>query len=305
MVITHTRIERGERLPGEAFPFGDLTRKLINEAKPVVVDDFDVWIATGRAPQVAIEGERPKSLVFAPLVKAGKPFGRISLQNLERTHAFSEADVRLLNTLASSLSVALENARLVDETRQRAAELSIVNDLGQATASQLDLEKLIDLAGDQMAATFKADIVYVALYDSMTGLIEFPYHIENGRREPQDTLPLGEGLTSRIIQSRQPLLLNQESHFDEIRRQGVGTVSRSYLGVPIIVGDEAIGAMSVQSVSDTGRFGDDDKRLLDDTRGEHRYGHPERAAVRRVAASRARRCRHLPRWAARSQRRSI
>ena len=254
-------VERGVRLPGESYPFGLLTHQTINEAKPVVIDDYEAWIArTGE--QTAIEGEAPKSMVFAPLITAGKPFGRISLQNLERTHAFSEADVRLLNTLASSLSVALENARLVDETRQRAAELAIVNDLGQATASQLDLDKLIDLAGDQMAATFKADIVYVALYDSITGLIEFPYHIENGRREPQDALPLGEGLTSRIIQSRQPLLLNQESHFDEIQKQGVGTAPRSYLGVPIIVGDEAIGAMSVQSVSDAGRFGADDMRLL-------------------------------------------
>ena len=106
-------------------------------------------------------------MVFAPLDRrATRLFGRISLQNLDRTDAFSEADVRLLTTLAASLSVALENARLVDETRQRAAELSIVNELGQATASQLDLEKLIELAGDQMAATFKADIAYVALHRS-------------------------------------------------------------------------------------------------------------------------------------------
>ena len=39
-------------------------------------------------------------------------------------------------------------------------------------------------------------------------------------------------------------------------------MSRSYLGVPIIAGDEAIGALSVQSVSQEGRFGDADVRLL-------------------------------------------
>ena len=86
---------------------------------------------------------------------AARCLGRISLQNLDRTDAFSEADVRLLTTLAASLSVALENARLVAETRQRAAELSIVNEVGQAAASQLDLDQLIDLVGDQMAETFR------------------------------------------------------------------------------------------------------------------------------------------------------
>jgi len=58
----------------------------------------------------------------------------MSLQNLDREDAFSESDVRLLSTLAASLSVALENARLfaetqrlLAETNERAAELAIIN----------------------------------------------------------------------------------------------------------------------------------------------------------------------------------
>ncbi len=59
--------------------------------------------------------------------------GPISLQNLDRTNAFTESDVRLLTTLAGSLSVALENARLVDETRQRNAELALINSVQRAS----------------------------------------------------------------------------------------------------------------------------------------------------------------------------
>jgi signal transduction histidine kinase/CheY-like chemotaxis protein/putative methionine-R-sulfoxide reductase with GAF domain len=255
-------VERGKRLAGDDFPFGPLTLRVINEAKPVVINDFEAWQRETDGVHVAIEGEVPKSILFAPLVTAGKPFGRISLQNLDKTNAYGDADVRLLNTLATSLSVALENARLVDETRQRAAELATVNELGQATASLLDLDELIKLAGDQMAATFKADIAYVALFDAASGIISFPYHVENGRHDPQDSLKIGEGLTSRIIQSRQPLLLNQAAHFDEVGTHGIGTAPRSYLGVPIVVGDDAIGAISVQSVTSEGRFGEADVRLL-------------------------------------------
>ena len=64
----------------------------------------------------SLQGEPPKSAVFVPLLVGGGATGRISLQNLDREHAFSDADVRLLTTLAGSLSVALENARLFDET---------------------------------------------------------------------------------------------------------------------------------------------------------------------------------------------
>ena len=63
-------------------------------------------------------------------------------------HAFSEADQRLLGTLASSMGVALENARLFDETKrllaetdQRAAELAIINEVGRPRA-ELDIESM-------------------------------------------------------------------------------------------------------------------------------------------------------------------
>ena len=58
----------------------------------------------------------------------------MSLQNVDRENAFSDSDVRLLETLANSMSVALENARLFDETtrllketEQRTAELAVIN----------------------------------------------------------------------------------------------------------------------------------------------------------------------------------
>jgi GAF domain-containing protein len=97
-----------------------------------------------------------------------------------REHAFTNADQRLLTTLAGSLSVALENARLVHETRERAAELETVNSVGQALASQVDLDGLIELVGDRIRETFDADIAYVALHDEAAGRIDFVYHHEAG-----------------------------------------------------------------------------------------------------------------------------
>ena len=60
------------------------------------------------------EGGDPLSAVYVPLNVGGRAIGRITLQNMDREHAFSEADVRLATTLAGSLSVALDNARLFE-----------------------------------------------------------------------------------------------------------------------------------------------------------------------------------------------
>ena len=65
----------------------------------------------------------------------------ISLQNLDKENAFSDSDVTFLKPLANSMSVALENAtlfdetnRLLKETEQRNAELAVINSVQEGLA---------------------------------------------------------------------------------------------------------------------------------------------------------------------------
>ena len=255
-------IEKGVRLDEGPIELIGHRRIAVETRQPVVINEDLVARSAEVGEPAVLSGEVPKSVVFAPLLIGDRAIGLISLQNIDREHAFSEGDVRLLMTLAGSLSVALENARLFEETRRRAAELAIVNSVGQALADQLDLDSLIERLGDQLRDVFDADIVYVALHDETTDLIEFAYYIENGKRDPQRAMQFGQGLTSRILRERQPMLLNRAEAFEEILAQGVGTPARSYLGVPILVEGRAIGVISVQSIQQAGRFTESDMRLL-------------------------------------------
>jgi signal transduction histidine kinase/DNA-binding response OmpR family regulator len=256
-------IERGVRLDEDPIELVGHRRIAIETRQPVVINEDLVARSAEVGQPAVLSGEIPKAAVFVPLLVGDRVTGLISLQNLDREHAFSEADVRLLTTFAGSLSVALENARLFEEARQRAAELSIVNSVGQALAEQLDLDALIERLGDQLRDVFVADIVYVALHDETTDMIEFPYYSENGTRETSwPAMRFGEGLTSRILTGREPLLLNRAEAFEELGVEMVGTPARSYLGVPILVEARAIGVISVQSTQRAGRFGESDTRLL-------------------------------------------
>src|SRR5439155_23632409 len=140
-----------------------------------------------------------------------------------RAHAFDEDDQRLLTTLAGSLTVALENARLVQETRQRVTELATVNSVGQALATQLELDALIELVGERVRETFEADIAYVALHDEASGRIDFVYYSEAGERRHEPSIEYGQGFTSQILDSREPLLLNRSEQYEEISAARVGT----------------------------------------------------------------------------------
>ena len=95
--------------------------------------------------------------------------------------------MRLLSTLASSLSVALENARLFDETKrllaetdQRTAELAVINEIGEALAQQLDIQAIFDPVGDKIRAIFDTQVVDIALYDPRDDTSDLPYSIDRG-----------------------------------------------------------------------------------------------------------------------------
>jgi GAF domain-containing protein/CheY-like chemotaxis protein/HPt (histidine-containing phosphotransfer) domain-containing protein len=256
-------ITRGVRDPVDTVEPSGLTAHVLRTREPLLINEgIADRLAEIGGPVMVRSGGRAMSVLFVPLIVAGRATGRISLQNLDREHAFTEADVRLLTTIAGSLSVALENARLFEETRQRAAELAIVNNVGQALADQLELDALIERLGDQLQEVFTADLVYVALHDRATDMIEFAYYSEAGERRENPPLRYGEGLTSRILQTREPMLLNRATAFEEVGVQAIGTPAKSYLGIPIVAGTDAIGVISVQSIQQAGRFGEADSRLL-------------------------------------------
>jgi PAS domain S-box-containing protein len=253
-------IERGVRLEVEAMRVIGFRKHVMDTGEPLLINERWAEESERYGNPLVLAGEMPQSALFVPLIVGGRPTGVISLQNVDREHAFTESDQRLLTTLGGSLSVALDNARLVHETRQRVAELATVNSVGQALATQLELDALIELVGERVRETFAADIAYVALHDERAGQIDFVYYYETGERRTERPLKYGEGLTSQILDSGEPLLLNREEHYEG--RASVGTPSRSYLGVPIMVSEKAIGVISVQSTREEGRFDEGDMRLL-------------------------------------------
>jgi GAF domain-containing protein/CheY-like chemotaxis protein/tetratricopeptide (TPR) repeat protein len=254
--------EHGERLnlPSEPPAPDGIFERMLKTRRPFVVDD--------PSRHQTIPGtDTALSAAYVPIIVSDRMIGSIGLENFERLSAYGESELRLLTTIAASLGTALENARLynetqrlLEETKQNAAELALINQISQAVTSELELDILIQLVGEQVRHAFKADIAYVALLNQGNNMIDFPYSYG----EDYPSLSLGEGLTSRIILSGEPLLLNKQVDVkrQEMGIQLVGQESQSYLGVPILAGKQPIGVISVQSIEESGRFGERDLSLL-------------------------------------------
>ena len=230
------------------------------EGRPVVLNNGAVARAIIGASVPGIDDALAS--VFVPIVGGGRVLGLVLLRHDPAdAGAASSAETRLLGTLAASIGVALENARLFDEARQRATELATVNTVSQQVAGKLDLAALIELVGEQVRSVFKADLAYVALLDRSSGTINFPYQYG----ETNAPMRYGEGLTSKIIDSGQALILNSDvtQRSEALGARLIGQEALSYLGVPIFVAGRCEGVISVQSTRREGAYDADDQRLLE------------------------------------------
>jgi GAF domain-containing protein len=111
-------IEDGQRFYPAARPYDKLRQHLIVSRQKMVINTNFAEAYTRFGLRTVPGTNMTKSGVFVPLVIGDKVNSYISLQNNEIENAFSDSDVRLLETLANSMSVALENARLFDETNR-------------------------------------------------------------------------------------------------------------------------------------------------------------------------------------------
>jgi GAF domain-containing protein/DNA-binding response OmpR family regulator len=259
--IFNYAFEKGRRFESPERPINQTRRELIETRQPIFFNRLTPEMIAKRGSSTIEGTEPPKSVVFAPMIVGDEVQGYISIQNVDRFDAFSEADVRLLQTLAGSMSVALESARLFAETQQRAAELDTVNRVSQRLSGKLDLDALIELVGEQVRMVFKADMAYVALLDRATGMIDFPYR----HGEESASIAYGEGLTSKIIETGGALILNSDidRRSQELGASILGRQARSYLGVPIVVEGVSQGVISVQNAEREGAFDANDRRLLE------------------------------------------
>src|SRR5687768_14798731 len=178
-------IEKGTRLEVGPRPFMWANQQLIQTKKPVDIKENYLETAHKYGSTGVTKGQPPKSAVFVPMMVGDVVKGSISLQNVDRENAFSESDLRLLTTLTNSMSVALENARLFDETsrllketEQRTAELAVINSVQERLARELDINGIYELVGDRLCALFDTQTVFIRTFDQKTGLEQWQYAIE-------------------------------------------------------------------------------------------------------------------------------
>ena len=255
--------ERGVRLAAAPGPPAGFSRRVLETGQPILINR-DLERISREMGSDTVVGEEPKAVLFVPLTMGVQTSGFISLQNLDHEDAFSDSDLELLTTLAASLSVALENVRLVEQTRQRAAELAIINDVQQGLASLVEPQAMFDLVGEKLRQIFDAETFYLGILDRASGLVHYPYIVERGERFP-DEPRVPSGFSKRVLETGRLVLLNEgvaEAREASGARLASGAPAKSILTVPLVVDGTTGGVISLQNLDHEHAFSESDVRVI-------------------------------------------
>lgn len=232
-------------------------------------------VSAGHTVRFASLGEDPSVIGFPrdrgaspflglPLTLWGNVFGAICLGRQHGSPEFEEATEQEMALVGAQAGVALDHARLLQEARVRERALVAVNEVSQAIlegGATNDVLRLVarwarELAGASTAFVNTPDptgevlVVRAAAGERAEGVLGM-------------TFPENESISGEVMRSRSPLLVEDASsdarvYSPIVRVGGLGPA----LFVPLAVGDQVFGTMSVANERGGRLFSDDDLLLL-------------------------------------------
>ncbi|MGH9649697.1 MAG: PAS domain S-box protein, partial [Terriglobales bacterium] len=136
--------------------------------------------------------------------------------------------------------------------------------IAQEARSAEDLQKLYASIHSILRELMYAKNCYIAVHDPVTGLVSFPYFVDE--REPVPApRKFGRGLTEHVLRTGQTLLAVPEMLEELVRKgevQRIGAPSLDWMGVPLKEGDTTFGALVLQTYEEKPRYGEKEKELL-------------------------------------------
>ncbi len=244
--------------------------KALQSKRPVVANnraEMDAWGLR------TVEGTEPSlATAIVPIFAGERLIAVIALENHERENAFGEAEIRLLTTVSAGMGVALENARLFDETQrllketeQRNAELAVINSIQQGISRSLEFQAIVDLVGDTLRAVLHTQDIGIRWIDPKTNSVHPLYVYEHGVRLTLPPRPFrSAGPGARIAETLQPLIFNNPAELAAAGFAGLpgADPARSTAFVPIVGSGGMIAVMTLENFERDNAFGDSEVRLL-------------------------------------------
>ncbi|MGB7876857.1 MAG: GAF domain-containing protein [Anaerolineales bacterium] len=225
-------------------------------------------------------------VAFFPIVAQTQTQGIVIVGSYEE-HSLKRATLKPLASLNQMAHTILEQAGLIEKAKKNIAESETLTAITNGIKTPWDTIAFFETLHDVIRQAI-GDYVFVgALYDEKTASVNIPYLYEGGKVRSVEAFPMGEGLTSILLRTKKPLFLNNnfQEQAEALGAKIDGRPARSWMGVPMLADNQAIGALIVQDLEIEKAFTQEqldllvnlasqvakiifNARLLDDSRGQ-------------------------------------
>jgi signal transduction histidine kinase len=247
-----------ERYRTEPWPLSQgVVSRVIRSGEPALVADVT------QDPDYSPAQPASRSQLSAPIKRSLSEQSRsgrreeqvIGVVNVEspEVSAFDEDDLAFVQRLANHAAIAMENARLYQESQQRLKELSLLFDTSAALSTSLDLDVVLETTAQHVVTALSADGCAISLWDreqdALVTLLDYSAEPDRWEsEEPGTVYRLDEYPASRqVLAERRPLAVQAgDAGADPAEQKWMAEQEvLSLLMVPLIVGDRAVGMLAL------------------------------------------------------------
>jgi len=250
-----------------------LGQEVILKGRPILTQDY---LRECQARNVTPSLQNVFAWMGVPLNAGADTIGSLGIGSRDASVTYSRAQLDLLQAVADQTAGAIVKARLLEETQQRAYQLSTLNELTRQLTSTLELEPLLQTILENAVSILNSEAGSLFLVDEQTDDLVFKVTVGPASSELiGQHVPAGSGIVGRAAQLREPVVENQvqtsEVHFAAAEKQ-IGFTSKSLLAVPLLYKDSVVGVIEVINRRDGLPFVEDDKTLLSAFAGQAAVG---------------------------------
>jgi phosphoserine phosphatase RsbU/P len=185
-----------------------------------------------------------RSELAVPLIVKNKVIGVLDLES-EIPAYFTKEHQRLLELVASRMSIAVENARLYTRLSRQAQTLTVLNEISREITSILDLDDLLERIGLLLKRVIDFQMFTILLWNERTEQFEHRFSTRYGERVTRErNVSLGQGIIGSAAQQREPILAPDVRK--DSRYLAVNPETRSELAVPLIYKGQVIGVIDLE-----------------------------------------------------------
>ncbi|MCB1743523.1 MAG: GAF domain-containing protein, partial [Gammaproteobacteria bacterium] len=234
---------------------GTVTGRVLLEGRTVHVPDVLADPSyTWREGQQSV---RHRTILGVPLLREGRILGTISVTR-SWVGPFTDKQIELITTFADQAVIAIENVRLFEEVQARTRELTESLDrqtatgevLGAISRSKFDVQPVMEMIVATAARLCQAEMADIARFDGTTYQTVAMHGYDQASRDYLLANPVEQNngsLQGRVLATRRTEhIADCLADPDYKWREGQGVLGqRSMLGVPLLRGDEFMGAITL------------------------------------------------------------